>query len=344
MATALRSNPVKREFIEGGIKFQVLDCVAGHEFSRPAKQGVNPFACPDHGGPNKSRPVHVPKVANVPTVTANPVPANARHYRFTLIQHMVKAGVHVFLVGPAGSGKTSVARNVAEDMSLPFFTESGHELMTAYDLLGFKNAMGEFILTYLIQAIEHGGIFLMDEMDAMNPAALVAMNNIAALSPGDPIRVGDREVIVSEHFHLIGGGNTWGRGANGAYVTRQVIDAATLDRFAAIEFGYDAHLEFLMCGVPVPSHVPANPRYKRGITADDATITEWVMEVQRYRAAFLSSGIEDAMVTPRASGMGAKMLRAGIHRDYVLASLIRKGLSDDEWRSVKAHMPSLVNA
>ena len=122
--------------------------------------------------------------------------------------------------------------------------------------------------------------------------------------------------------------------------TRQVIDAATLDRFACIEFGYDTHLEFLASGVPVPASVPAPPRFKNGRVADDATVTEWVTDMQRYRAAFLSAGIEDAMVTPRASIGGAKMLRAGIHKDYVLASLVRKGLSDDEWRSVKAHMVS----
>lgn len=344
-----RSNSVKRTFWDGGQRFSVHDCQidaggCGKEFSRPVTRGVQPLTCPacsDRARKNAMRPAKVtlPKVANV-QAPANPAPANPRHYRYSLILAMLKAGVHVFLVGPAGSGKTSVARQIAEEMGLEFYTESGHELMTAYDLLGFKNAMGEFIITYLLKAIENGGVFLMDEMDAMNAAALVAVNNIAALSPGDPIRVGDKEVTVHESFHLIGGGNTWGRGANGAYVTRQVIDAATLDRFAAIEFGYDEHLEYLMVGVPVPSHVPANPRFKRGTPAGDTEVTEWVSTVQRYRRAFEAAGIEGAMVTPRASGMGAKLLRAGIHKDYVVASLVRKGLSDDEWRTVKAHMPA----
>ena len=336
-----RSNIVLRTFVDGANEFQVFKCEAGnHEFSRPTTRGVKPMNCPDHGG--ISRPVvKAPKVAAIPAAV-NPAPANPRHYRFSLIAAMVKCGVHVFLVGPAGSGKSTVATQVAEEMGIQFYAESGHELMTAYDLLGFRNANGDFVVTNLARAVEFGGIFLMDEMDAMNAAALVAVNNIAALRPGQSVRFGDREVIVSEDFHLIGGGNTWGRGANGAYNSRQVIDAATLDRFACIEFGYDGALEFMAAGVPVPAHVPAQPRYKRGTAADDATVSEWVTEVQRYRAAFLSSGIEDAMVTPRASIAGGAMLRAGIHRDYVLAALIRRGLSDDEWRSVKAHMPVAV--
>lgn len=334
-----RSNIVKRRFMDGTNSFDVFDCEScNREFSRPTMRGVKPLECPDCAPiPGKVRPAKVEPVANV-AAPVNPIPANPRHYRYSLIKAMVANGVHAFLVGPAGSGKTTVARQIAEDLGLDFYAESGHELMSAYDLLGFRSANGDFIVTSLGRAIEHGGLFLMDEMDAMNPSALVAVNNIAALSPGDPIRLGDREIRLSEDFRLIGGGNTWGRGANGAYVTRQVIDAATLDRFACVEFGYDAALEYLSCGVPVPSSIPAPPRYKKGHVADDAEIGEWVRKVQTYRAAFLSAGIEDAMVTPRAAILGARMLRGGIHEDYVLASLIRKGLSDDEWRSVRSHV------
>lgn len=330
--------------MDGADSFDVFHCEAGnHEFSRPTMRGVKPLDCPDHGGIVKARPVVTePAAANV--ATPSPMPANPRHYRYSLIRAIIGAGVHVFLVGPAGSGKTTVARQIAEDMELPFYAESGHELMTAYDLLGFRNANGDFVATSLYRAVEDGGVFLMDEMDAMNAAALVAVNNIASLSPGNPVRFGDREVKVHPDFHLIGGGNTWGRGANGAYVTRQVIDAATLDRFACIEFGYDATLEYLSCGVNVPAHVPAPPRYKRGGPFYDEQVTDWVNEVQSYRAAFMSAGIEDAMITPRASIMGSKMGKAGIHKDYIVASLIRKGLSDDEWRTVKAHHKTPVNA
>ena len=344
--TAARSNTVIRSYSVGTTRYDVLACNEGHEFDRPNHiRGVKPFVCSEHltatRSPRVANPVTLPEpVANVPA--PSPMPANPRHYRYSLIQAIVGAGVHIFLVGPAGSGKTTVSRQLAGDMGLEFFTESGHELMTAYDLLGFKNAIGEFILTYLCQAMEFGGVFLMDEMDAMNSAAMVAMNNIAALAPGDPVRIGERLIEIHADFHLVGGGNTWGRGANGAYSARVVLDAATLDRFAAIEFGYDERLEFVACGVPVPASVKANPRYKRGsVLSGDACnerTTAWILTVQRYRAALATSGIDDALVTPRASIMGSKMLRAGIHEDYVMAATVRKGLSSDEWRTLEANL------
>lgn len=343
------SNEVVRRFTDLGVEYDLLVCVGsdsqpnycGEEFRRPTMRGVNPFVCPScHTTPSRKprNPAIVP-IAQVAVEPARPLfNAFPRHFQYQLIAAIIAANVHVFLVGPAGSGKTTVASQVAKAMGLEFYAESGHELMTAYDLLGFKSAIGEFVGTTLCDAIEHGGVFLMDEMDAMNPAALVAVNNIAALKAGDTIRIGGRSVEMHEDFHLIGGGNTFGRGANGAYVTRVVIDAATLDRFATVEFGYDAHLEFLSAGVNVPSAIPANPRYKRGHAASESDITNWVIEVQSYRYAFAMAGIENALVTPRATIYGAKMLRAGIHADYVLATLIRKGLSSDEWASVKAHI------
>lgn len=337
-----RSNNVVRTTYVNGDAFHVFVCEdCSNEFARPVMRGVKPMSCPEcTGKPGRVKPAAIPAPA-VAAVEPLAMPVKPRHYRFRLILDTLRAGVHAFLVGPAGSGKSSVSRHVADELGIEFYAESGHELMTAYDLLGFRNASGEFVTTNLYRAMEFGGVFLMDEMDAMNAAALVAINNIAALSAGDKYRAGDRdEIVIHDDFHLIGGGNTWGRGANGAYVTRQQLDAATLDRFACIEFGYDESLEFLAAGVTVPATVPSPPRYRRGSAMPDSEVTDWVREVQRYRKAFESAALDGAMVTPRASINGARLLRAGIHKDYVIASLIRKGLSDDEWRTVKACLPA----
>lgn len=343
------SNVALQTWRVGAELWESLHCYGhGEVFSRVAERGRKPFACPDckskgiviNSAPVSTEPVTVPTVANVPA--PSPMPANPRHFRYSLILAILKAGIHVYLVGPAGSGKSTIADQIADDMGLTCYAVSGHELMTAYDLMGFTKPDGDMVVTLMARAIEFGGLFLFDELDALNSSCLMAFNAIAAKARGSKVWIGDREVTIHDDFYVIAGGNTFGRGANGAYVARQVLDAASLDRFATVSFGYDAVLEYLSCGVPVPAHVPANPRYKRGTPANDETVTEWVTEVRRYRDALAASGIDDTLITPRASQMGAKMLRAGIHKDYAVETLLKRGLSADEWRTVKAHLPVAV--
>jgi len=76
----------------------------------------------------------------------------------------------VWLPGPAGSGKTTAARNVAKALELPFlFTGAVDQ---PYSLLGFRDAGGNYARTSFREAFENGGVFLWDEVDASNPNAL----------------------------------------------------------------------------------------------------------------------------------------------------------------------------
>lgn len=219
------------------------------------------------------------------------------------IINVLSAGVNVYLHGPAGSGKTTVARKCAEAFSLQFYFAAKVE--SEYQLIGFKDAKGDTVRTQFREAYEHGGVFLfdeMDEMDASSPAAVVAMN--AALANGVcPFPDG----IVQRHadFHVIGAGNTKLTGANRQYAGRNQLDAASIDRFAFIEFGYDDELE-------------------RALATDLA----WCSYVQRVRAAVAERGLNH-LVTPRATYDGCKLLAGGFDWDYVARMCVYKGLDDD---------------
>ena len=88
------------------------------------------------------------------------------HRQFEELLSWVDAGCYPFLIGPAGSFKTSAAAKVAEALGRPFHMDSMSEGKTPFDLLGFNDATGKPVHTELRKAWEHGGVFLCDEMDA----------------------------------------------------------------------------------------------------------------------------------------------------------------------------------
>lgn len=240
-----------------------------------------------------------------------------RHKDFGTLMTVARARIPALLVGPAGSGKSTAARQVAEELGLEFYTESCNPQMSKWDLMGFVAATGVYTPGILRNAFENGGVVLLDEIDASNPAVLVSINLIASVSVGETVNFPDG-VAVARHadFVFLAGANTFGDGASDEYVGREVLDAASVDRFAAIAWGYDEALEIFAAG-------------------EDAR--EWTLHVQAIRAAAEAIGA-DLMVTPRAAINGAALLRNGMSKRQVEALVIWKGASDDTIRSVRAQV------
>jgi len=212
----------------------------------------------------------------------------------------------VWLPGPAGSGKTTAARNAARALSVPFHHHGAVD--NVYQLLGFIDAGGTYHATSFRSAYEHGGVFLWDEVDASNPAALVAFN--AAIENGECV-FPDATIVKHPQCYFVAAANTYGTGATHEYVGRTKLDAATLDRFVMLDWHYDEKLE-------------------RAIAGD----TNWTTYVQRVREACKAAGIKH-LVTPRASIRGNDLLDAGIDPATVIAMTVRKGLADDQWNNIR---------
>lgn len=229
------------------------------------------------------------------------------HRKTPLIINALSAGVNVYLHGPAGSGKTTVARKCADAFGLPFHFAAKVE--SEYQLTGFKDAKGDTVRTPFREAYEHGGVFLFDEMDASSPSAVVAMN--AALANGI-CPFPDGTVTRHADFYCIGAGNTKLTGATRQYAGRNQLDAASIDRFSFIEFGYDNDLELAL--------------------ATDAT---WARYVQAVRAAVAERGLNH-LVTPRATYDGCKLLAAGFDWKTVAGMVVYKGLEPDTVRQIEA--------
>lgn len=293
---------------------QTLVCTNCDEsWTRVPTRGRPPLYCDNCrrlGGPLRRQ--EAPKFQAVEVTTTK-----RTHKAFNTLLQVTAARVPAMLVGPAGSGKSTAGRQVAESFGLSFKSESCNPQMSKWDIMGFMNANGGYTPGVIRDAFENGGVVLLDEIDASNPAVLVSINLIASVSVGETVTFPDgSDVARHADFILIAGANTFGDGASDEYVGREQLDAATLDRFATIEWGYDEALERVAAG---------------------AGAEEWVTYVQRVRAAAKSAGVE-LLVTPRASINGANLLRAGMARTTVENVVLWKGISADEKRTIRAHM------
>ncbi|HOK66332.1 MAG TPA: AAA family ATPase [Anaerohalosphaeraceae bacterium] len=173
----------------------------------------------------------------------------AAHKRLKDLLRLYAAGErNLYLVGPAGSGKTTLAKQTAQALNLPFAFLSLSAGVSETHLFGrvLPNGDGawQFQTTQFLAIYENGGVFLFDEIDAADPNLLVHINS--ALANGafaNPIN--GRTYKRHTDCVLIAAANTFGTGANAQYVGRNALDAATLDRFVAavLVCDYDRDLE-----------------------------------------------------------------------------------------------------
>jgi cobaltochelatase CobS len=215
---------------------------------------------------------------------------------------VLECGLHAWMIGPAGSGKTTLAHQAALSLKLNFKALSVSAQTPISALMGYMNATGVYVRTAFRECFEHGGLFVLDEADNGNPNTLTVLN--AALANG-VCSFPDDNVQIHPDFRLVACANTWGLGATALYVGRQQIDAPTLDRFVFLSIGYDEVLE-------------------RECAGND----EWVTRVQAFRKAADAQKVR-TVISPRASIAGAKLLAAGWSREQVEAALIYKGLGED---------------
>ena len=243
-----------------------------------------------------------------------------RHFRFLELLKALKAHQNVFLCGPAGSGKTTAARQCSYKLKFKdehqqkfYFTGA---ISNEYKLLGYMDANGQYVSTEFRKAYENGGVFLFDEVDASFPQPLLAFN--AALS-GDQMDFPDGTVKKHKDFYCIATANTYGSGASRQYVGRNQLDAAFLDRFVFIDWPYDEELEKNM--------------------TDNAEWAEYVQNVRHAidKLGFGKMGVRH-IVSPRATENGAALLEAGIDRRRVEEMVIWKGLEKETVQMIKNNM------
>lgn len=164
---------------------------------------------------------------------------------FENILKLVAAHENVYLYGPAGSGKNTIAEQIADALGVDFYYQN--TLVTKFDISGYKNAQGEYEETPFYKAWKNGGLFFTDELDNSTAEAIIALN--AALANGYYTFPNSGEKVAKHpDFFCIAAGNTNGQGATEEYCGRYQMDESSRDRFAFIEIDYNAKVEESICG------------------------------------------------------------------------------------------------
>lgn len=244
--------------------------------------------------------IELPKVLPIPQVEAKS--GEVHHEKYDMIKTCLQCNIPVYLAGPAGSGKNHTVEQIANELGWNFYFSNS--VQQEYKLTGFIDAGGCFHETEFYKACtdENECIFFLDEMDASIPEVLVLLN--AAIANGYFEFPNGR--VDFDHVHFVAAGNTVGSGADDMYTGRMVLDQATLDRFAIIEFDYSLNIEM-------------------AITKNN---TELVNFIRQLRKEAESKGIR-ATFSYRCMTMITKLEKAGMDLVMAMTISVVKGLDKD---------------
>lgn len=172
------------------------------------------------------------------------------HKKFKDAVFLCEQERQLMMVGPAGSGKTTLAKQISKAFEIPFSSISCSAGMSEAHLLGRMLFDGTYVPSDFITAYENGGVFLFDEIDAADSNTLLVINS--ALANGYisvPNRKDNPRAERHEDFICVVAGNSWGNGSS-TYQGRGYLDAAFVDRFSVskLNLEYDKDLEKEIAG------------------------------------------------------------------------------------------------
>jgi hypothetical protein len=102
---------------------------------------------------------------------AGPAVEGARPELSAMVRRVAAGFNNLWMSGPAGSGKTTLAHDLAKALGRPFGFQSFSAASTEGSLIGSLDAQGNYRESAFVQAYENGGVYLLDEVDAAPAAA-----------------------------------------------------------------------------------------------------------------------------------------------------------------------------
>ena len=164
--------------------------------------------------------------------------SEVKHEKFDKLLKLLKKKKAIYLYGPAGTGKSKLAEQLAKSLNLNFYPMS--TITQEFKFTGYEDGNGLYHDTNFHKAVKDGGVFFIDEMDSCASDVLVGLNACLANGYFD---FPHETIKCHPDFRVVSAGNTIGRGADSDYVGRQALDLSTLDRFLTIKIDYDTNID-----------------------------------------------------------------------------------------------------
>jgi uncharacterized coiled-coil protein SlyX len=232
------------------------------------------------------------------------------HHKFPLLlrlaTHLSGSRRNIWLAGPAGSGKTTAAHQVADKLSLPFGSHGA--IRTPFQVTGHYDIHGTYRSSQFRRIFENGGVILLDEIDGSDPGAVLELNQALSNSkmsfPDDTINRHPECIVIAS-------ANTWGFGGDANYVARYKADAASLDRFVTVSWDYD-------------------PNFERALASND----EWCSIVQAVRLAAEQQEAK-IVISPRATLNGCELINSGAFTpEEIVEVVFGRYRQIDDWPTI----------
>jgi cobaltochelatase CobS len=214
-------------------------------------------------------------------------------------------GLGISLIGPTGSGKSSIIEQISARLNIPMYNLTGNKTMEFCDLIGrnfLVNGSQIYVYGPLTLAYKYGGVFLLDENDNLAPSTALALN---AVAQRQPLLIPETSELVkcNPNFRFVVTSNTGGVGdITGLYQGTERQNIAFVDRFWKVKVGYvDAERELtILIGrrssdgkTMIPGTAPKCP---------DFIARKMVSVANDIRAAFMgTSKLADALPFPMST-------------------------------------------
>jgi hypothetical protein len=226
----IRAEEQRRSETEGK-RTPILESVSGN---RPAKNGARmlsqgiPTEAILHAlaldWPSEARSRYGIRDYDVSTFTNGDVPEN-RHPAYAYFDKAARARVPIALIGPSGTGKSTLCKQWADDQGMNFgfvpMTAGATPswLVGAYTLEGYRTRSA-------MECYQNGGVFVFEEMDAADPNMLLVANNLIENEVFDNPVTGE-QFTRHPDFIPVACMNTRGLGATATNTGRSRLDDAT---------------------------------------------------------------------------------------------------------------------
>lgn len=231
----------------------------------------------------------------------------------------LKLRTNVYIHGPTGSGKTEGIKRAASACNLPFYKKLLGNQTSESSIIGYMSANGDYVKGIAYDAFTLGGVLCMDEVDNGNPNTTLVCNGLADREFAFPC--GMRE--AHKDFVLVATANTIGTGATLEYCGRNRLDAAMLNRFEFISWGYDNKLEFKIAEFNATETAQLN-----NLQVDVDKIKLLVDDIHRFRLVLKELNINH-IISPRNTIQAVKAFVIGRPTGEIIKSILFKGMDTD---------------